>query len=100
MIPPADDGAATFDPSGLKVEIASGGLAEVNRAEAENIRRAFLAHVIDPPAALQPFDYSYLLGLHRDMFGDVWQWAGKLRTTDTNIGLPWGRVETRLFDLR
>lgn len=98
MTPAADDGATTFDPSGLKVVI-TGGLAGLNRVEAENIRRAFLAHVIDPPADPPPFDYSYLLGLHRDMFGDVWDWAGTLRTSDVNIGLPWRQVETRLFEL-
>lgn len=29
---------------------------------------------------------SYLLRLHEHMFGDVWSWAGKWRTSETNIG--------------
>ncbi len=29
--------------------------------------------------------------LHRDMFGDIWKWAGKYRATERNIGIsPWG----------
>jgi fido (protein-threonine AMPylation protein) len=26
--------------------------------------------------------------LHRRMLGDVWQWAGKFRATERNIGIP------------
>lgn len=29
---------------------------------------------------------AYLMRLHLRMFGDVWSWAGKLRTRETNIG--------------
>ena len=31
----------------------------------------------------EPFLYE----LHREMFGAVWEWAGKVRTTDKNIGV-------------
>ena len=31
---------------------------------------------------------EYLLRLHKEMFGDVWKWAGKFRERDTNIGVP------------
>ena len=35
-------------------------------------------------------DERFLLGLHRRMFGSVWQWAGKFRQTERNIGVqPW-----------
>lgn len=30
---------------------------------------------------------SYLMQLHRRMFGNVWSWAGKLRVRETNIGV-------------
>ena len=30
---------------------------------------------------------SYLMQLHRRMFGDVWSWAGRLRERETNIGV-------------
>lgn len=32
-----------------------------------------------------------LMGL---ILGDVWRWAGSFRRRDTNIGLPWGQVQT------
>ena len=31
---------------------------------------------------------EYLLRLHKEMFGDVWKWAGKFGERDTNIGVP------------
>lgn len=31
---------------------------------------------------------SFLLNLHKRMFGTVWKWAGDLRTTERNIGVP------------
>lgn len=32
------------------------------------------------------FDVEFLLRLHEKMFGKVWKWAGKLRTSGKNIG--------------
>ncbi len=31
---------------------------------------------------------GYLRSLHKAMFGEVWSWAGRLRTRETNIGVP------------
>lgn len=31
---------------------------------------------------------AFLLNLHRRMFGQVWKWAGKFRTSERNIGVP------------
>jgi fido (protein-threonine AMPylation protein) len=33
------------------------------------------------------------------MFGDVWDWAGKPRKTDLNIGVAWHQVESDLQNL-
>ena len=30
---------------------------------------------------------AYLMRLHSRLFGDVWSWAGKFRTVETNIGV-------------
>lgn len=35
---------------------------------------------------------TFLRTLHSKMFGDVWNWAGRYRTSEKNIGVPWGRV--------
>ncbi|MEY2634985.1 MAG: hypothetical protein RIS75_925 [Actinomycetota bacterium] len=34
--------------------------------------------------------------LHKQMYGDVWNWAGQFRKVDTNIGCPWPDVPTQL----
>jgi fido (protein-threonine AMPylation protein) len=31
---------------------------------------------------------QFLRDLHGQMYGDIWTWAGRFRTKDTNIGVP------------
>lgn len=31
---------------------------------------------------------AFVRRLHREMFGETWEWAGKYRTTQKNIGVP------------
>ena len=40
-----------------------------------------------------------MLKLHREMFGDVWEWAGTVRKTDLNLGPAWYQVSIQLQDL-
>src|SRR5579872_734959 len=37
-------------------------------------------------------DERFLRGLHRRMFGRVWRWAGKYRTSERNIGIESYRI--------
>ena len=37
--------------------------------------------------------------LHRQMFNQVWQWAGRSQTTDKNIGFHWQQIPTQLNNL-
>lgn len=39
---------------------------------------------------------AYLARLHKNMFGDVWSWAGKWRMTETNIGVLPHEIAPRL----
>jgi Fic-DOC domain mobile mystery protein B len=74
--------------------------SELNQAEAANITKAFaryLAGDLDPKDA--PFDFSWFCELHRQMFEDVWGWAGRLRKSTTNIGVAPQFIEARLYDL-
>jgi Fic-DOC domain mobile mystery protein B len=72
----------------------------LNEVEAENIRKAVVKYFAAPPTRkMAPFDLSWALQLHREMFGDVWKWAGVPRTTDLNIGVAFYHVEGRLHDL-
>jgi Fic-DOC domain mobile mystery protein B len=80
-----------------KTVTTRGALAVV---EAENIRKVTLKYLAKKPTKRQaPFDYSWALLLHRQMFCNVWEWAGKLRNYNTSIGLPWEQVETSLYNL-
>jgi Fic-DOC domain mobile mystery protein B len=40
-----------------------------------------------------------MLKLHREMFGDVWSWAGEIRTCELNIGIPFLQVRQELHVL-
>jgi len=58
---------------------------ELNLAEQENIVRGqnwALAR-----RRTKGVDESFVTNLHRHMFGDVWNWAGKYRTHEVNLGI-------------
>ena len=53
-------------------------------AEERNIVQALLRH---PPTVPVLLDDLYLRDIHREMFDQVWEWAGRYRLTQTNIGI-------------
>lgn len=67
--------------------------AELNAVEQENILKAelWLAKSSNPETVLSE---SFFRQLHREMFGEVWRWAGKYRTSEKSIGVPWDQVPT------
>ena len=96
---PVIPGETPIDPSGLRDRtIRTRG--RLNIVEAENIRKATVKYLAKRPTKRQAkFDYAWGLKLHREMFGDVWEWAGKLRTVELTIGIPPEHVETSLYAL-
>ena len=71
--------------------------AELNALEAENIRKAVLRYLAAKPSRRQaPFTLDWTYKLHKQMFGDVWRWAGTKRLTALNLGVPVHRIETDL----
>lgn len=62
-------------------------LDALNKAEAANIRRALRWINQQTPSVDELLTQHYLRDLHRRMYEDVWTWAGKLRTRQTNIGV-------------
>jgi Fic-DOC domain mobile mystery protein B len=87
------------DVSGLKIKGIS-TRAELNRAEGANIQKAVNKYLAKRPTRRSaPFDFTWFRRLHKQMFGDVWRWAGELRKSATNIGVPWELVESSLYDL-
>lgn len=84
------DGATPLEPSereGLKQYwIATRG--DLNIAEQENILKgmnwARRQRQRTAPDLLQD---DFILRLHKEMFGNVWQWGGSYRLTERNIGI-------------
>ncbi len=72
----------------------------MNEAEALNVALGLEKYLAGPLSREEaPFDYSFFLRLHREMFGDVWGWAGRLRRSVTNIGSEPHLIEQRLYEL-
>lgn len=87
------------DISGLKVSGVT-TRSELNKIEAENIRKAVVKYLAAKPSRrTAPFDLPWVLQLHREMFGDVWAWAGTIRTTVTDIGVGPNQIEVGLAAL-
>ena len=42
---------------------------------------------------------AFVRQLHRQMFGETWQWAGSFRQSDKNIGVDWLMVGVELKNL-
>jgi fido (protein-threonine AMPylation protein) len=80
---PASEDATTSpasDPALLLPHLDSA--AAIHLAEAANLARPVLKYLATPPNhRLVPFDRAWLVTLHREMFGDVWAWAGRFRDT-------------------
>jgi Fic-DOC domain mobile mystery protein B len=69
---------------------------ELNEAEQINVTRAEQWAFSRKREVL---DEAYLRRLHKQMFQDVWTWAGEFRTSERNIGVePW-RIVTELREL-
>ena len=89
-------GETPIDVSGLKRK-GIGTRAELNRAEAENIRKAVVRYLAAKPSRRSaPFTLSWVKRLHGQMFGDVWKWAGEFRQENINLGCDWHQVPMRL----
>jgi Fic-DOC domain mobile mystery protein B len=72
---------------------------ELDAAEADNIGTAVVwafGRRRPLPALLTE---AAIRDLHRRMFGDVWRWAGRFRTRETNIGVDPHRIGTELATL-
>ena len=100
---PTLDGETPIDPSYLKIR----GITtrnELSIFEMENIRKAEVKYLHSRPTKrMAKFDFAWCLRLHKQMFGEVWKWAGLIRPIDLNIGSPpcsiVGDLENLLKDL-
>jgi len=92
-----------IDPSGLlpKVKGAVRNRRELNVAEAENVRLAIVKYLGGRPPGKRkaPFTLRWTCRLHKEMFGNVWTWAGKIRTIRLNLGPEPYRIQEMLLSL-
>jgi Fic-DOC domain mobile mystery protein B len=72
----------------------------LNAAEARNIGKAVVKYLAARPSRrAAPFHLDWCLKLHREMFGEVWSWAGQVRRVELNLGAPAFRIEMDLQQL-
>lgn len=71
--------------------------AELNAAEQDNVAHALM--LVAPSSPERVLDHVYLRRLHKQMFGDVWNWAGQYRHREMNIGIDPARIPTAVVDL-
>ncbi|MBL4844293.1 MAG: mobile mystery protein B [Planctomycetes bacterium] len=82
------EGETPIDPSGLKQPGLVTNRRDLAATEAPNISKAFLKYLASKPSRRSAcFDYAWFLQLHREMFGNVWHWAGSPRKHDLNLGI-------------
>jgi Fic-DOC domain mobile mystery protein B len=70
-------------------------------AEAINISKAVVKYLaVRPRPRSAPFTLKWVYRLHKEMFGDVWAWAGQRRKTDgLNIGCRPHMIDAELHNL-
>ncbi len=89
------------DISGLLLDTSKQyTLKEIYFYEAKNITKAVLKYLsAKPDKKTATFTFEWFLQLHFEMFGDVWDWAGKLRQVELSIGVKAYLVSTELKKL-
>jgi Fic-DOC domain mobile mystery protein B len=69
---------------------------ELFDAEQRNIAQALLRR---PPSLTALLDDAYLRRLHKAMFDRVWEWAGRYRIRETNIGIAFDLISSEIRNL-
>lgn len=89
------------DISGLKLDLSKNyTIDEIYYLEAQNIAKASIKYLsLKPNKKLAPFTLEWILNLHYEMFGDVWEWAGKIRQVNLTIGIKPYLILTELKKL-
>ena len=89
-------GATPLDPSEAEGLIPSHitTRAELDRWEQDNINEALAW--IEKRRPKDVLSETFIKQLHRRMFNHVWQWAGKLRRTEKNLGVPAYQISIEL----
>ncbi len=69
----------------------------LDRAEFANISKILPKYILKKPSdRTAPFNFKWFLKLHQEMFGEVWDWAGKPRGYELNLGVRPAKVASEL----
>lgn len=86
------------EKEGLKVKsITTRG--ELDEFEQQNIEKAIEWIIGKKFSANYILSEEFVKELHKRMFGDVWDWAGKFRRTNKNIGVDKQKISIELRQL-
>jgi Fic-DOC domain mobile mystery protein B len=95
----APEGATPIDDAdGLLLSVTT--MADLSAAESENVLKATtkrLARRINPKRRWLTEDL--LRTVHAEMYGDVWEWAGRYRDVELNIGVAPHRIREEIKKL-
>ena len=84
--PPQAGQTPLEDSSGLLVNIST--REELNAYEFANVNKITAKYLLSRPSDKKaPFTFEWFLKVHREMFGEVWEWAGQIRKTNKSIGI-------------
>lgn len=78
-------------------EIATRG--ELDEFEQQNIEQAVQWSIKKSIKLEEVFTEQFIRDLHKKMYGEVWDWAGKFRKTDKNIGVDKSQISVELKKL-
>jgi Fic-DOC domain mobile mystery protein B len=93
------EGATPIDPNereGLKHKHIT-TRAELDHLEQANIEEGL--RWLSRARNIDVLDISFLMTLHKQLFGEVWKWAGQFRTTGKNIGVEPSQIAIELRNL-
>ena len=71
--------------------------SELDRWEQDNINEALAWLEQRKPKDI--LNESFMKQLHKRMFGNVWKWAGDLRKTEKNLGVPFYQISIEVKKL-
>lgn len=96
----AGDGNTPLDPDDLEGLIPDwiATQGELDAAEFDNVRAGQDWAQSQLPRR-DVLDEAFLRELHVRLFGKVWKWAGRYRTSEKNIGVPPHQIVTALRNL-
>lgn len=72
---------------------------ELDEFEQLNIQKAILWTYAKRLKKEQLLSEKFILDLHKKMYGDVWKWAGRYRTTEKNLGVKFYQIPVELKSL-